>query len=84
MQNETIVLYTEDKELMREVRRALVKKGFEDDKKWNDIFEDSFNSIHVYEDDIITYHSHDNCGIDEVLIPHEISRTDLLTMFLLG
>lgn len=82
MTNETIVLYTEDKELMREVRQALVEKGFEEDKKWNDGHEGYHEMyyLYVWYDNEIQIHNHNSANQNML----DLSRTDFLTMFLLG
>lgn len=82
MQNETIVLYTEDKELMREVRRALLDNGFSEDESWNDRHcgGEEMYYLYVWYDNEIQIHNHNASGFNL----HHLSRTDLLTMFLLG
>lgn len=79
MNNETIVLCTEDKELMRDVKSSLLDKGFLD---WRSEERDSDNCVTVWEDNAVaTYPLHWVVG---EYTYHQLSRTDLLTMFLLG
>lgn len=78
MTNETIVLYAEDKELMREVRHALVEKLW----CWRESVEDFDNCVVVWRDNAVaTYPIHCVAGD---YTRFDLSRTDLLTMFLLG
>lgn len=87
----TIILYSKekDRELLQELREALVKKGFEDDETWNKMYVDSarIDSVVIWGecDDIHNHLTFLNRGsvmsYSSTIIP--VSRNDFQTMFLL-
>lgn len=86
MDNKAIILHSKenDHELIVELRRALIKKGFEDiNKAHNDAMESwqCVESVIIWHDDKVGVHTSPVVWGCERYIP--VSRNDFQTMFLL-